>query len=445
MKTYRLLCISHDYNPGTTPSAVKNAGHLEALSRMGHHVELITAAQRAVSKDGVITHHSKPWSPTWLYKILGKLRLSRLAAFFIWPDPQLFWTISAYLKAAQLIREDKYDAIVTFVMPFSSGLIGVALKKKFGLPLVINFADSPTCDEVHFEHESKLHYLASGWLEDFYIKQCDAAVYVNQSYTEPAKARLPKNLHSKIHVVYRGASPEFSITDPLPKTKRFEILYTGGMRGWLDFYSAATRFKKLKMLLAIFNEFGRYRSQPMDVSTHTPIYIGRAIKNVFSKHPDWKDKIHFTQVGCQYSPKITQEVLRKNDLQDIVTVLPPVTHDKVLDHIKSSHMLFMNMHVPPGHKRSSTMSGKTFEYLLTNRPILVAFPEGENRDIFDGVIGVWATSPKNIEAMEEAIIDRMKEYTNGNPETFDRTSNIPIYSYNSRASEFTTILTQVLK
>ncbi|HEY8647521.1 MAG TPA: hypothetical protein VIL77_16745, partial [Gaiellaceae bacterium] len=47
----------------------------------------------------------------------------------------------------------------------------------------------------------------------------------------------------------------------------------------------------------------------------------------------------------------------------------------------SADLLFLPMqNLPPG-RRSSTVPGKTYEYLASGRPILAAVPDGDARDI----------------------------------------------------------------
>ena len=269
-------------------------------------------------------------------------------------------------------------------------------------------------------------------------------IYVCKSYGDPVKENMSLANQKKFFTVYRGANPEFSISEAPVKSEVFEILYTGGMRGWLKFYPQSKNFRLLKLLLRIANSIGTYRCFELDVSSHTPIFIGRAIKSICEKHPEWEGRIHFTQLGCSFTKYVTDEVLKSEGLTSYVSAVPPVTQEQVIERIKSSQMLFMNMHTLKGGGESRIFSGKTFEYLLTNRPILASFPEGENRKILAESDGVWITDPYDVEAMEDIILERMKKFTSGETETFDRSSNYGKYGYDKRAEEFNSILSKVL-
>ena len=58
-----------------------------------------------------------------------------------------------------------------------------------------------------------------------------------------------------------------------------------------------------------------------------------------------------------------------------------VTHLQALTLIRSADLLFLPMqNLPPG-RRSSTVPGKTYEYLASGRPILGAVPPGDALDL----------------------------------------------------------------
>jgi glycosyltransferase involved in cell wall biosynthesis len=74
--------------------------------------------------------------------------------------------------------------------------------------------------------------------------------------------------------------------------------------------------------------------------------------------------------------------------------------------MRSADLLFLPMqNLPPGH-RSTTVPGKTYEYLASRRPILAAIPPGDARDILARA-GHTVCDPDDISAMQATIASSM--------------------------------------
>jgi glycosyltransferase involved in cell wall biosynthesis len=60
-------------------------------------------------------------------------------------------------------------------------------------------------------------------------------------------------------------------------------------------------------------------------------------------------------------------------------------HTESIALVRSANLLFLPMqNLAPG-RRSSTVPGKTYEYIASGRPILAAVPDGDARDILEAV------------------------------------------------------------
>ena len=57
------------------------------------------------------------------------------------PDPQVLWNPLAYRMASTALRQTPHEVIYVTGPPFSSFLLGRSLKRRFGLPLVLDFRD----------------------------------------------------------------------------------------------------------------------------------------------------------------------------------------------------------------------------------------------------------------------------------------------------------------
>ncbi|HEY7421082.1 MAG TPA: hypothetical protein VH541_03650, partial [Gaiellaceae bacterium] len=79
-----------------------------------------------------------------------------------------------------------------------------------------------------------------------------------------------------------------------------------------------------------------------------------------------------------------------------------VSHVESIGLMRSADLLFLPMQKLPSGRRSSTVPGKTYEYLASGRPILGAVPPGDARDLLER-LGHDVCAPDDVEAMVESI------------------------------------------
>ena len=152
-----LLCISQSFAPDTTPTAIRASKLLEQLSG---EWDITVVSETGVAKpDGAVAVQSvRSRRPRRLLATLRRLRLSKLLELGVWPDESIFWVLPAIATARRAIKSASFDAIVVFMMPYSAGLAGIALRRLTGLPLLLNLDDSPTCTDMHPYFPTRLHY-----------------------------------------------------------------------------------------------------------------------------------------------------------------------------------------------------------------------------------------------------------------------------------------------
>jgi glycosyltransferase involved in cell wall biosynthesis len=438
----RLLCLSYRFPPETYPLAIRVKYFLNHLRQNGWTIDAITAAPDAASTEHLTVHHVSSYTPERLFGLLKKLRLTKFLNFLVWPDPFIFWVMPAYWQARRLLERHDYDAIVVFMMPYSPGLAGVLLKKQTGLPLILNLNDSLTCSDMDPSFPSRLHYTLAGKLEDLYVQVADAVVYVSQRNLERVRARQPEAHRDKFHLIRRGAqpppSPEPSI-EPC-KDDTFRIVYTGGTSGWYQFLEETNPPSVPKRLYQGWQQLGQHTLTPMDYRTHGPIFVGQAVERVLDHYPDWADRIHVDVYGSKYPDEVVHAVLDRFDLHDIVRLHGRVPHEEALRHMAAADLLFMALPDRTDGTPGGRISAKTYEYLMTDRPILAALPPGENRDYLRDKPGVHLTAPDGVDEMATVIANQATAAFGGDPETVDRSPLRTRLSSTTRAQAFERIL-----
>lgn len=357
------------------------------------------------------------------------------------PDEFILWVPPAYWKARQLLEKNMYDAILVFMMPYSQGFVGTLLKRKHPeLPLILNFDDSPTCTDMKPTFPSRLHYRFRRWMENHYVQTADASIYVSKTNMERAKARQPAPHRSKFHLIRWGSKPHPEFSSSTKDRDRFNILYLGGTSGWYHFLHDGRNPSLPKRLYDRWDNWGRYQAAELDYRTHSPIFIGRAVKQLVDRYPEWSGRIQVNVYGDRYPADVESAVLKRFDLNGIVHLNSRISHEEALRRMAISDLLFMALPNRLDRTAGGRISAKTYEYLSTNRPILAALPPGENREYLADKPGVHLTAPDDIEAMTDVIESHVRAKFEETPVQVDRSHLRPSLSTDARAESFENLL-----
>lgn len=439
-----LFCIAHDLTPLKTPIAIR-ANKLLGQFQKTWKINVLTGTKNAsLSKEASI-FYVKSWCPKLLIEWMGKLRLEKLLRLLIWPDSEIFWILPALLKGYQQIKQQQPDAIFVFMMPYSAGLVGVVLKWLTGLPLVLSLDDSLSCTDMHSVSTTWLHYHLERWLENFYVRQADAVVYVSQFNLNLVKKRQPNKQQSRFHLIRCGADPlDFSTPiNSLVSNTSFEMVYTGGMNGWYEFYHRPEEQTLPKKLYKAWMELGYYKRARIDYRSSSPVFVGKAVQQVLAQNPDWEKKIQLAVYGNSFPEFVVQRVLQNQNLTDVVSVSGALPHFEAIQLARQADLLFITLPNRPDGTPGGRISCKTYEYLMTDRPILAAVPKGENWDYLQDKPGVWLVEPTDVEAMSKVIADVAAAKFSGSPLRFDRTEIQQELSYINLVEDYLKIFDAV--
>ena len=432
------LCISQSFSPDTTPTAIRASKLLERLSA-DRDVVVLTESHGPRPAEHVRVEVVNSWRPNRLLALLRRLRMSKLLELGVWPDESIFWVLPAILAARRLIRETSPSVLVVFMMPYSSGLVGIALRRLSGLPLILTLDDSPTCTDMHPHFPTRLHFRLAKALEDLYIRRADAVVYVSQTNLDLVSARQPEHARGKLHLVRYGADrADFRAQPPSPES--FEIAYVGAMSGWWSLIDGHAPAGVLGGLYDRWTRLGRYQRTALDQRTSSPAIIGGAMLDAIAEHPGWEGLLSLTIYGNPYPDSVVAQALASAGVQGVVSVFGPVAHSEVADIIARSDLLFITLPKRLDGSPGGRISAKTYEYLATDRPILAAVPPGENWDYLADKPGVWLVAPDDRERMQAVIAELAEAKLSGMPLSFDREHLQQEISYESRARAFAAAL-----
>jgi hypothetical protein len=184
----------------------------------------------------------------------------------------------------------------------------------------------------------------------------------------------------------------------------------------------------------------------LDFRTHTPVYVGRAVQQVIAARPDWRNKVFVDVYGGRVA---TEEQIRKvlevTQLADTVRVHGPQSRDEIMRQTRSADLLFQCVQNRVDGSAGGRIASKTYEYLMTDRPILAAVPAGENWDYYADKPGVHLVRPDDVDGMARAITLMCEaKFDRRQPITIDRSELLTELSYENRGFELETVLNGVL-
>jgi len=430
-----LLCLSQSFAPSTAPTAIRAS---KLLRNLAAQWDITVVTETAPAQDCAAMHVEvvRARRPRRLLALLRRLRLDRLLEILLWPDESIFWVIPAVLAGRRLARQRSAQAIVVFMMPYSSGLAGIALRRLTGLPLILNLDDSPTCSDMHPHFPTRLHYRMARALEDLYARRADEIVYVSQANLQAVMSRLPGLDPARFHLVRYGADAG-AVASPSPRDD-FEIAYVGAMSGWWSLIDADDG--RLRRAYRAWGRLGRHEVAVLDQRTSSPAVIGRAILDALGEHPDWDGRVRLAIYGNPYPAALVARALADAGVDRVVEVADPVPHERVAGILARADLLFLTLPRRVDGSRGGRISAKTYEYLATDRPILAALPRGENWDYLTGKPGVWLVEPDDHAGMREAIAELAGAKFAGHARSFDRSGLREELSYANRARQFAAVI-----
>jgi len=250
---------------------------------------------------------------------------------FLLPDPRKGWNKYAFKKAAELIREFNINTVVTTSPPHSTQLIGLKLQRKFNIRWIADLRDPWT--DIYYYNQFKHTALALRIDKNYELKvveKADVLVTVSEDVKRifAEKSELP--IAEKTVVIPNGYDEDdFRITN-IPTETRKIITYTGTI-------SEAYDVESLLEALCLLSE---------DSKSQLLIrFVGKVPSSVEMK---------FRSAGLE------------------IELVGYVDHAKSIEYLFRSDMLLLV--IPKVKNNKGILTGKFFEYLASQKPILAIGP-----------------------------------------------------------------------
>lgn len=335
-----------------------------------------------------------------LYPIFCKLYWS-LDGLLNYPDHEKEWEYSGFDQGRSVIQDEKIDAMISSSSPVTTHLIARRLKDEYNIPWIAELRDLWSQND-NYPYGRIRHYFDTK-LEIDTLKEADALVTVSVPLVDNLK-----NLHQNklVHLITNGFDPLTLNDHTIQVTEKLTFTYTGQIYPQRDY---------LKILHAMHELLHERLIEIHDIEIR---FYG------------------------PYNMNIENDIKRLN-LGECVKqhgVLP--RNETLKKQCESQVLLFFNWDDP---KQKGTYSGKIFEYLAAQRPILST--GGYDDDVISELLRKTQAgiNTPTIPEVKKQIIDYYNYFKLTNIVPYNgKIEEIMKYSYRECAKKYGDLLNSIL-
>lgn len=301
--------------------------------------------------------------------LLGKLS----QAVFI-PDNKIGWKKHAVDAAMRAIEQQPVDAIFATAPPYTDFLIGAEIKRRTGLPLVLDYRDAWLANPLH-SYLTPLHRTLHRQLEQRVLRTADRIIAINRPIKEQTLTAYPFLRHNDVQIIPQG----FDQAD----------------------FEGIQRRRSDDGVLRILHAGSFYYNR-------TPQHMLRALRTVFDEHPGLRGRIELHLAGSRRDEDLRSvETLELGDAVHMHGYLP---HRDTIQQLLDADLLWLMIGRGRGEEMMST--GKLYEYLGACRTILATVPGGAARQVLAKSGGAFFAPPDDERAIAEQLVSLYELHKN---------------------------------
>src|SRR5213080_3047718 len=285
------------------------------------------------------------------------------------PDENVTWNATAIPKAISIVRHEGIDVVLTTSPPGSVHLIGAAVQKATGAKWVADLRDSI----VLHPHRSvegagaRAKQKARAGVARLVARQADAIVAVSEAIAEETRAIEPRG---RVVTIANGSDFDDFAGLAYSRGDRFRLTHAGSFFGKRDprpFLRALAESGLEDVTVRFLGDF-----RPAD-----------------------------------------REFMESLGLADRVELIDHVPRRESLRLQRDSDALLLLIPEAGGRGRG-VLSGKVFEYLAAERPILaIVPPDGAAAELIRDTNAGIVAAPENVPAIKDALLDLHARWREG--------------------------------
>jgi len=280
------------------------------------------------------------------------------------PDNKIGWKRKAVARASELLEAEKYSAIFATAPPFTDLLIGLELREKFNIPLVVDYRD-PWYDYPHKYFPTPYHRGRNTALEKRVLQRASGVITTNRRVKELILKRFKFLEYKDVTILSQGYDPaDFG---PVPQV-------AGGDR----------RNGRMSITHAGVFYGGR-----------TPERFLQAVKKLGTTDPELYAALDLRFVGVMQNEY--RRMIDRMGLKEKVKILGYLEHRQCVEEMQTSDVLWLTL------DNDLQSPGKLYEYLGARKPILALVPDGFVRQTLEEAGAATICDPDDVDGIASAI------------------------------------------
>lgn len=293
-------------------------------------------------------------SSNWKNKIGTWIR----ANLFL-PDARIGWYFTARKKALSIIEEHDIDAVITTGPPHSVHLIGKHIKKKCDIRWIADFRDPWT--QIYYNQSLPKTSLAQALdkkMEQWVLTRADDVMVISPSMEKFQKAITNRSYH----IIPNGFDHE-------------------------DFKNLKQRTKNADSIII------------RHVGNIGELSVPYSLFKALSKLPaDNRIKVEF--IGNVHSE--IPLLINRYGLQNRVEIKSYIPHDQAIQAMNDADLLLLI--IPACRNNELILTGKLFEYIGTQNPVIFIGPDGDAKNILQDLGNNSFFSHKDTQGLKELLL-----------------------------------------
>ncbi|MBS1516305.1 MAG: glycosyltransferase [Bacteroidetes bacterium] len=324
---------------------------------------------------------NKPFDPSKIIvkapkENMRKLR-SAVSQFFFIPDSKIGWKKKALKKIDEIwSKYNGFDLVFATAPPYTDFLIGQEVKRKYKIPLVIDYRDAWVDSPVLNYYPTPYHKLKNMRLEKGVLKIANKVITTNRRVKEYIISRYGNIEYNDVKIISHGFDSEDfekAAHSELPSTSKFRVSYSG------SFY------------------------------TRNPKFYFEAIKAFVDKYPELKNDIEFCFIGT--FSKENLQIAKNLGIEQYLNITGYLEHINCVKYVMASDVLFLM--ISRGENEDAAMPGKVGEYIGSRKNIIACIPEGVTKKMLEKYNAIKFIDDENPEQIARAIKEYYDEKKNG--------------------------------
>jgi len=366
----RLLLISYYFPPNGGPGAQRPAKFAKYLPDAGW--ETVVLAPAAVQSH---------WAPAdeSLSGEIGHVRVERLADGHEtnrWRprvDRHQIWAAEAADRSCDLLKESHFDAVLITMSPFSLAHIGLELRRRVDVPVFLDLRD-PWALDGWPTYRSTWHWRIQHRFMRHALRAASGIIANTPEALRALRAAVPDVPGERWAMIPNG----YDVSDFVagPNHSRCSSTLTIVCNGSLP----SQELYPSPGLVAIMKRRISFRPEPILPEGRTLYFLLRALRTLRERGHVGADCVRIRSVGILDSA--TKRCVAESGVADQVELCGYLPHDQSLNELLAADALFLPLHgYQDRARRSLIVPGKTYEYLVSGKPILACLPEGDAREL----------------------------------------------------------------